>query len=561
MPNTSTYRQALRLFDDPAQYPIFPFFTANQVDKAAAAAAGQPGSNNFSTINSTVQFRLYSSALRNYPNQWMSAEDYKKLLYWNAWAQYVGGSTAWPDANEFWADWNPNNQTIQYRSWIHHNILGSSNWTVIEDVAGLRPRTDNQVELWPIDIDWTHFTVNNLRYRNADLTIVWDDPADGVTRYPGVPQGYSVYVNGSRAFTVDNLVRTVWNPSNGSVSFPGQSANVLFNTAISGMQAPAQVQHTGERMVDMLSKAGVDLTANLPNLAQGASVSASSTSSGTSTGAAVDGFPTNNPYWGAGASGSTAWYQLNFGQQRTVDEVRLYFKDSRPQSGTYRAPASYEVQYLSGGNWVTVGGQVRTPASPQGNYNNVRFPAVTASQVRVMLTHASGSRAGLTEVQVFNRGGPPPPSDDNLATSAGPSCSYTSPWESCAALNTGGDPASSNIPGANQGTRWGTWPQTGSHWVQLTWPAPVTVDSSQMYFFQDSTDGSNSGVKRPASWNIQYWNGSSWVNLPSPSGYPTQLNQYNTTTFTPVTTTQLRANLTTRSDAAGVGALEWQVFG
>src|ERR1043165_2366271 len=79
IPNTDQYKQALRLFADPAQHPIFPFFTANQRDKAAPAAAGQPGSNNFSTINSTVQFRLYSSVLRNYPNQWMTAEDYKKL--------------------------------------------------------------------------------------------------------------------------------------------------------------------------------------------------------------------------------------------------------------------------------------------------------------------------------------------------------------------------------------------------------------------------------------------------------------------------------------------------
>ena len=129
---------------------------------------GNPGSNNFSTINSTVQFRLYSSVLRNYPNQWMNAEDYKKLLYWNAWAQYVGGNTQWPDANEFWADWN--GASINYRSWIHHNILGSSNWTVIEDVAGLRPRNDAKVELSPINIGWIHFAVNNLRYRNADLS-------------------------------------------------------------------------------------------------------------------------------------------------------------------------------------------------------------------------------------------------------------------------------------------------------------------------------------------------------------------------------------------------------
>lgn len=87
----------------------------------------------------------------------------------------------------------------------------------------------------------------------------------------------------------------------------------------------------------------------------------------------------------------------------------------------------------------------------------------------------------------------------------------------------------------------------------------MTVSSSQLYFFQDSTDGSNSGVKRPASWSIEYWNGSSWVAVPSPSGYPTALNQFNQTTFTPVTTSQLRMVMQTRSDAAGVGALEWRV--
>jgi hypothetical protein len=705
MPDTSTYRSALRLFDDPAEYPIFPFYTANQRDKAESGT----GSNNFSTINSTVQFRLLSSVLRNYSNQsWIDSEWYKKLLYWNVWAQYVGGNTAWPDANEFWADWNPNTQNIGFRSWIHHNILGSSNWTVIEDVAGLRPRTDHQVELWPIDIDWSHFTVNHLRYRNADLTIVWDDPADGIIRYPGVPQGYSIYVNGSRAMTVDDLVHLVWNPDTGSVSFPGPSADVLFSTAVPGMQAPIEVDQDSDGMVDMLAKAGVDLPADLPNLAQGASVSASSTSGGTSTGAAVDGFPINNPFWGAGSGGSTAWYQVNFGQPQTFDEVRLYFRDSRPQSSTYRAPAAYQIQVNSGGNWVNVSGQVKTPTTPQGNYNLVEFPAVTASQLRVFMTHASGTpRTGLTEVQVFNRGGPPPPPPpgDNLALTATASCSFTSSWESCAAINDGIDPPSSNDtvnprwgtwpetgqqwaeltwsepvtldsadvyffdddqgiaqpaswtlqhwngssyvdvgnpggyptainqynhvtfdevsttrlrvllqsgeasvgllevkafggdeepPGGNLAPaaspsashtsawetvtaindgidppssndtvnpRWGTWPETGQQWVQLTWPSPVTVSESRMYFFQDSADGSNSGVKRPASWQIQFWNGSSWVAVPGASGYPTGLDQYNQTSFGEVSTTALRALLQTRADAAGVGVLEWQVLG
>ncbi|MGJ6969313.1 discoidin domain-containing protein, partial [Streptosporangium sp. G11] len=437
VPNTTTYKQALRLYDSPAEYPIFPFYTANQVDKAAAAAAGNPGSNNFSTINSTVQFRLYSSVLRNYANSWMSATDYKKLLYWNTWAQYVNGNTSWPDANEFWADWN--GSSVNYRSWIHHNILGSSNWTVIEDVAGLRPRNDAKVELSPINIGWTHFTVNNLRYRNADLTIVWDDPADGVVRYPGVPEGYSIYVNGTRTATVGSLVPFTWDPATGTVTTSG---TVTHSAAASGLQAPGQVVQSGARMVDMLAKAGVDLTANLTNLAAGATASASHTGSGSNLAGAIDGFPVNEPFWGAGGSaGAQDWYELNLGSAKTLNEVRLHFKDSRPASGTYRAPSAYDIQYHNGGSWVSVPGQSKSPSAPRANYNVVQFPAISAQRVRVLATNASGAKTGLTEIKIYNRGGVQPPA--NLAPSATASASYTSAWESVAAVNDGIDPPSS----------------------------------------------------------------------------------------------------------------------
>ncbi|MGO4749765.1 discoidin domain-containing protein, partial [Streptomyces sp. 2MCAF27] len=401
VPNTSTYKQALRLFNDPAQYPVFPFYTANQVDKKAAADAGNPGSNNFSTINSTVQFRLYSSVLRNYPNSYMSATDYKKLLYWNTWAQYVGGNTQWPDANEFWADWNGSG--IDYRSWIHHNILGSSNWTVIEDVAGLRPRNDAKVEVSPINIGWDHFAVNNLRYRNADLSIVWDDPADGVARYPGVPEGYSIFINGNRVATVSTLVPFTWDPATGEVTTSG---TVTYHTAVPGLQAPNQVVQNSSRLVDMFAKAGVDLTADSTNLASGASVSASYTGSGSNVSGAVDGYPTNEPFWGAGGSpNSQDWYELNFGTSRTLNEVRLHFKDSRPASATYRAPSAYTIQYYNGSSWVDAPGQTKTPAAPQANYNVVRFPSLNAQRIRVLATNASGAKTGLAEVKVYNRSG------------------------------------------------------------------------------------------------------------------------------------------------------------
>jgi hypothetical protein len=476
----------------------------------------------------------------------MSATDYKKLLYWNARAQYIGGNTQWPDANEFWADWN--GSSIDYRSWIHHNILGSSNWTVIEDVAGLRPRNDAKVELSPIDIGWSHFTVNNLRYRGADLSIVWDDPADGVVRYPGIPEGYSIYVNGNRVATVNSLVPFTWDPATGDVTTSG---TVTQHTAVPGLKAPNQVVQDSPRLVDMFAKAGVDLTADLTDLASGATVSASYTGSGSTTAGAVDGYPTHEPFWGAGGSpNSQDWYELNLGTARTLDEVRLYFKDSRPASTTYRAPSSYSIQYYNGSTWVDVPNQTKSPVAPRANYNLVRFPAVDAQRVRVLATNASGAKTGLTEVEIYNRGGVQP--SPNLALAATPTASNTSSWESVAAVNDGIDPPSSND---TVNPRWGTWPETGQQWAELTWTSAKTINKAEVYFFDD-----DQGIDMPASWKLQYWNGSAYVDVPGASGYPLAKNQYDTVTFTATTTTRLRVLLTSNGSNS-VGLLEAKVYG
>ncbi|GIH03315.1 hypothetical protein Rhe02_13820 [Rhizocola hellebori] len=149
------------------------------------------------------------------------------------------------------------------------------------------------------------------------------------------------------------------------------------------------------------------------------------------------------------------------------------------------------------------------------------------------------------------RGGgttPPPPSN-NLALTATPSASYTSPWESVLAINDGIDPPSSND---TVNRRWGTWPNTGQQWAQLTWATAQQVRVADVYFFDD-----NGGVRLPASWSLQYWNGTAFVAVPGASGFPVALNVYNRVTFTSLSTTRLRVVL--NSGAGSVGLLEVKV--
>ncbi|MFC5834249.1 Ig domain-containing protein [Nonomuraea insulae] len=136
----------------------------------------------------------------------------------------------------------------------------------------------------------------------------------------------------------------------------------------------------------------------------------------------------------------------------------------------------------------------------------------------------------------------------NLARTATPSASYTSPWESVAAVNDGIDPPSSND---TVNRRWGTWPQTGAQWAELTWPSAQTLRSAEVYFFDD-----NGGVRVPSSWKLQYWNGSAYTDLTAT--YPVSTNAYNRATFAAVDTSRLRVVL--QSGQGSVGLLEVKAY-
>ncbi|MCF5920127.1 carbohydrate-binding protein, partial [Xanthomonas perforans] len=74
----------------------------------------------------------------------------------------------------------------------------------------------------------------------------------------------------------------------------------------------------------------------------------------------------------------------------------------------------YAVQYRDGsGVWKNVPGQVRDATMAEGNRNRVRFPAIHAAALRVVVTHAGTARTGIKEIQLFDSGLPAPASVGN----------------------------------------------------------------------------------------------------------------------------------------------------
>ncbi|MER5425552.1 glycoside hydrolase family 43 protein [Streptosporangium roseum] len=148
-------------------------------------------------------------------------------------------------------------------------------------------------------------------------------------------------------------------------------------------------------------------------------------------------------------------------------------------------------------------------------------------------------------------GGGQPPTGTNHALTATASTSYVSPWETLGAIKDGAVPTGSadHSHGA-----YGNWDHRGTEWIEYQWPTARNISRVATYWFDD-----DQGIDLPASCQVQYWNGGSYVDVPGQSSCGVAGDIYNVTTFNQVSTTRLRLKITSRSGYS-TGVLEWMAL-
>jgi len=121
------------------------------------------------------------------------------------------------NVHEYYSQWEPGaRSTLPKASDISHDFHSMYNALVVEGVVGLRPRGDDLIELRPAAREWDYFALDRVRHRGRDLTIIWDRP-DGRVRYDGMPEGFSLYIDGKLAFTRPTLDPVIYDPATGKV--------------------------------------------------------------------------------------------------------------------------------------------------------------------------------------------------------------------------------------------------------------------------------------------------------------------------------------------------------
>jgi uncharacterized protein len=128
-----------------------------------------------------------------------------------------------------------------------------------------------------------------------------------------------------------------------------------------------------------------------------------------------------------------------------------------------------------------------------------------------------------------------------------------------AAVHDGLLPANSGDPSIPRFTWWSH--QGTEEWIELSFPAPLRVWRSDLFWFNDSPSGG--GCDFPASFRHEYWTGTAWAPLILDADYESAVDLYAPWHFTivrfqPVTTTKVRL-IARLKPGKSAGLLEWRL--
>ena len=298
---------------------------------------------------------------------------------------------------------------------------------------------------------------------------------------------------------------------------------------------------------------------NLASQANGGVASASSTVNAGYAPAGVNNGDRRGVNWENGGGWNDAtpgvypdWVRVDFPSARTVTEIDVftiqdnYLGPVEPtESMTFAryGITAFDVQYWNGAAWVTVPG-----GSVTGNnkiWNKFTFTGVATTSIRVQVNASMADFSRVVEIEAY--GDSPPVNAARPANGGSVSAS--------SAINTG-FPASAAIDGDRRGLNW----ESGGGWndatvnafpdqLQVTFNGTKSIGEIDVFTLQDDyrnpqepTDTMTFTQYGITDFDVQYWNGSTWVTVPGGS-----VNGNNKVwckfTFTPVSTTAVRVNV------------------
>jgi M6 family metalloprotease-like protein len=409
----------------------------------------------------------------------------------------------------------------------------------------------------------------------ANPTVSISPPNPSV--YPGSNVSYTVSVSNtdaancaSRSFSLTSTLpgwTTTFSPASVTIA-PGAGASSTMTLAVASTISPAtysvnataaggSTTGTANAQVTVTTAPTSATRVNVALASNGAVATASSSYNSAYPSSAVNDGDRKGLNWGAGGGWNDAtastwpdWLEVDFNGTKTIDEVDVFTLQDNYLSPSDPTPAmtfslygltDFQVQYLSGGQWITVPG-----GTVSGNnlvWRQVTFSSLTTTAIRVWVTGALAGYSRITEVEAYAPINVALASNGAVATA---SSSYSSAY-----------PSSAVIDGDRKGLNWGAgggwndattnaWPD----WLEVDFNGTKTINEVDVFTLQDNYPSPSDPTPTMTftqygvtDFQVQYWTGSAWATVPggTVSGNNLVWRQF---TFSPLTTSAIRIWIT-----------------
>jgi hypothetical protein len=261
--------------------------------------------------------------------------------------------------------------------------------------------------------------------------------------------------------------------------------------------------------------------------------------------------------WNDATAGSHPdWVEVAFSGEKSISEVDIFTLQDNPTSPsepteemafTKYGLTGFEVRYWNGSAWAVVPGGAAT-----GNdrvWRKFTFQAVNTFKIRVVVTGSLASYSRLVEVEAWGTGGgvPTPVGRTNVAlASKGGAVTASSSYDT-------NYPASALNNGDRRGLNWnagGGWNDatggTFPDWVEVSFDGQKSIEEIDVFTLQDNPAAPSEPTEAQTftkygitDFEVQYWNGASWVKVAGGSITGNNLVRRKLT-FPAVTTSKIR---------------------
>ncbi len=335
-----------------------------------------------------------ANLLADYPAQAAAAADVTTADYLHLLRQYTREHQLPSGSLDLQEDYNPDTGAVIVglpRS--HHYLHSTYNDLLLSGLLGIRPRQDDVLELHPLlpassphEPAIRYFALEGLRYHGHEIAIRYD--ADGTRYHRG--KGLTVVSDG-RVLAVQPTLAplTVTLPHSPSSAPPMQALPINLASNVWGRAPSAFEPDLPIATASSQAPEPDTISAPAPMLYQ-----------------PLDGrdwfFPEIAHGWSpaaaAPASGEPDWYEVDLRHVSPMERVELSFFDD---GNTVAVPASVAIMVRNpDGQWKPV-----TPLQPgppiANGITNIRFNAVQAQHIRILLGRSKGLPGRLIAFRVF----------------------------------------------------------------------------------------------------------------------------------------------------------------